>query len=98
MLAEQGAHVVLTYVGNEGQAREAVQAIVAAGRKAEAIRMDVADGPASEQAIADAAKRLGRLDILVSNAGISVDRSTPTPTRSISPRASPKSTLRGGSR
>ena len=73
VLAEQGAHVVLTYVGNEGQAREAVQAIVAAGRKAEAIRMDVAAGPASEQAIADAAKRLGRLDILVSNAGISVD-------------------------
>ncbi len=72
-LAEQGAHVVLTYVGNEAQAREAVDAILAAGRKAEAVRVDVADGPATEQAIAEAAKRLGRLDVLVANAGIAVD-------------------------
>lgn len=72
-LAEQGAHVVLTYVGNEAQAREAVDAILKAGRKAEAVRVDVADGPAAEQAIADAAKRLGRLDVLVANAGVAVD-------------------------
>ena len=72
-LAELGAHVVLTYVGNEGQAREAVDAILAKGNKAEALRLDVADGAASEAAIADTAKRLGRLDILVANAGISID-------------------------
>jgi 3-oxoacyl-[acyl-carrier protein] reductase len=72
-LAELGAHVVLTYVGNEGQAREAVDAILAAGRKAEAVRLDVADTAAAEAIIAETAKRLGRLDILVANAGISVD-------------------------
>jgi 3-oxoacyl-[acyl-carrier protein] reductase len=72
-LAEQGAHVVLTYVGNEAQAREAVESIVGAGRKAEAVRVDVGDGAAAEQAIADAAKRLGRLDVLVANAGIAID-------------------------
>ncbi|HSU38525.1 MAG TPA: 3-oxoacyl-ACP reductase family protein [Polyangiaceae bacterium] len=72
-LAEQGAHVVLTYVGNEEQARATVDAIVGAGRKAEAVRVDVADGRAAEQAIADAAKRLGRLDVLVANAGVAVD-------------------------
>jgi 3-oxoacyl-[acyl-carrier protein] reductase len=72
-LAEQGAHVVLSYVGNEAQARETVEAILGAGRKAEAVRVDVADGAAAEQAIADAAKRLGRLDVLVANAGIAVD-------------------------
>jgi 3-oxoacyl-[acyl-carrier protein] reductase len=72
-LAELGAHVVLTYVGNETQAREAVDAILATGQKAEAMRLDVSDGPAAEAAIAETAKRLGRLDILVANAGISVD-------------------------
>ena len=72
-LAEQGAHVVLTYVGGETQAREAVDTIVKAGRKAEAIRVDVADGAAAELAIADAAKRLGRLDVLVANAGVAID-------------------------
>jgi 3-oxoacyl-[acyl-carrier protein] reductase len=72
-LAELGAHVVLTYVGNEAQAREAVDTILAAGRKAEAMRLDVSDGAAAEAAIAETAKRLGRLDILVANAGISID-------------------------
>jgi 3-oxoacyl-[acyl-carrier protein] reductase len=72
-LAEQGAHVVLSYVGNEAQARETVDAILAAGRKAEAVRVDVADAAAAEQAITDAAKRLGRLDVLVANAGVAVD-------------------------
>ena len=73
VLAEQGAHVVLTYVGNEEQARATVDAIVGAGRKAEAVRVDVGDGRAAEQAIADAAKRLGRLDVLVANAGVAID-------------------------
>lgn len=72
-LAELGAHAVLTYVGNEAQARETVEAILAAGGKAEALRLDVADGAAAEAAIAETAKRLGRLDILVANAGISID-------------------------
>ena len=35
--------------------------------------MDVADGPATEATIAEVAKRVGRLDILVSNAGVSID-------------------------
>ena len=72
-LAELGAHVVLTYVGNEASARETVDSILGKGKKAEALRLDVADGAAAESAIAETAKRLGRLDILVANAGISVD-------------------------
>jgi 3-oxoacyl-[acyl-carrier protein] reductase len=73
VLADLGAHVVLTYVGGEAQAREAVEGIVHAGGKAEAIRVDVSDSAAVEAAIQDAAKRLGRLDVLVANAGISID-------------------------
>lgn len=72
-LAARGAHVVITYVRGEAEARAAVEAITAKGGKAEAIGFDVADMAAAEAAIADAAKRLGRLDILVANAGISID-------------------------
>jgi 3-oxoacyl-[acyl-carrier protein] reductase len=72
-LARQGARVVLSYVGNEAAAGDAVEAIRQAGHEAEAVRFDVADGKAAEQAIAEVAKRLGRLDVLVSNAGVSID-------------------------
>lgn len=72
-LAAQGAHVVLGYASGEAAAREAVEAITAKGGKAEAVRIDVSDGAATEQTIAEVAKRLGRLDILVANAGISID-------------------------
>jgi 3-oxoacyl-[acyl-carrier protein] reductase len=73
VLADLGAHVVLTYVGGEAQAREAVEGILQAGGKADAVRVDVSDSAAVEAAIQDAAKRLGRLDVLVANAGISID-------------------------
>lgn len=72
-LAARGAHVVITYVRGEAEARAAVEAITAKGGKAEAIGFDVADMAAAEAAIADTAKRLGRLDILVANAGIAID-------------------------
>ncbi len=72
-LAGQGAHVVLTYVRGEEEARKAVEAIVARGGKAEAAGFDVANMKATEEAIAAIAKRLGRLDILVANAGVAED-------------------------
>jgi 3-oxoacyl-[acyl-carrier protein] reductase len=73
VLAERGAHVVLTYVSGADQAREVVEGIAAAGGKAEAQQLDMADPAASEKSVAEVAKRLGRLDILVANAGISID-------------------------
>jgi 3-oxoacyl-[acyl-carrier protein] reductase len=72
-LAAQGAHVVVNYVRGEAEARAVVEAITARGGKAEALGFDVANMSAAEAAIADAAKRLGRLDILVANAGIAID-------------------------
>jgi 3-oxoacyl-[acyl-carrier protein] reductase len=73
VLAEQGARVFITFVGNEGAARENVDAIQAAGGGAEALRVDVADTAAAEAAVADVAKRAGRLDVMVANAGVSID-------------------------
>jgi 3-oxoacyl-[acyl-carrier protein] reductase len=72
-LAAQGAHVIVNYVRGEEEARRVVEAIEARGGKAEALGFDVADLAASEEAITAAAKRLGRLDILVANAGVTID-------------------------
>jgi 3-oxoacyl-[acyl-carrier protein] reductase len=72
-LAKQGAHVVIGYVSGEEAARQVAEAIQSSGGKAEILQVDVADTPRAEAAVADVAKRLGRLDILVANAGISID-------------------------
>jgi 3-oxoacyl-[acyl-carrier protein] reductase len=72
-LAEQGATVIVNYLRGESQAKEVADGIGAKGGKAEIIGFDVADPKACEGAILDAAKRHGRLDIAVSNAGLSID-------------------------
>jgi 3-oxoacyl-[acyl-carrier protein] reductase len=72
-LAKRGAQVVINYVSNEGAAREVAEAIEKAGGKAEIVQFDVGNGEAAEKAIAEVAKRLGRLDVLVCSAGISID-------------------------
>lgn len=72
-LAEQGATVIVNYARGEAAAREVVDGIISRGGKAEMLGFDVADAAATEEAITGAAKRHGRLDILVANAGISID-------------------------
>jgi len=47
--------------------------IIAGGGKAEILGFDVGGGAQAEKEIAALAKRLGRLDILVANAGIAID-------------------------
>ena len=72
-LAEQGATVIVNYVKGEAAAREVADAIVAKGGKAEISGFDVADSKAIDAAVDDIAKRHGKVDILVANAGISID-------------------------
>jgi 3-oxoacyl-[acyl-carrier protein] reductase len=72
-LAEQGATVIVNYVKGEEAAREVAEGIVARGGSAHTAGFDVADSNAVDAAIEDLAKRHGKLDILVANAGISVD-------------------------
>lgn len=72
-LAARGAHVVIGYAGNETAAREAAAACEAAGGRAELCQFDVSQTAAAEAAVAEVAKRLGRLDVLVLSAGISLD-------------------------
>jgi 3-oxoacyl-[acyl-carrier protein] reductase len=71
-LAAQGATVVAA--ARADHARECVDAIAAAGQKAEALTLDVTDAVALEAAPADIVSRHGRLDIVVSNAGITRDQ------------------------
>lgn len=73
LLARQGARVILTYAKDEAAARQTAEAIEAAGGAAEAERLDVGSFEQAERAVAAAAKRAGKLDILVANAGIAID-------------------------
>ena len=72
-LAERGARVILTYARDEAAAREVVESIRAAGGTAEAERLDVGNFAATESAVAAIVKKAGKLDVLVNNAGISID-------------------------
>ena len=72
-LAAQGAHVVVNYVRGEDEARRVVAGILERGGKAEALGFDVGVMKAAEEAVTEVAKRHGRLDILVANAGITAD-------------------------
>jgi 3-oxoacyl-[acyl-carrier protein] reductase len=72
-LAEQGADVAISYLGNEGAAGDAVSAIEGFGRRALAVRADVRDPEAAEALVKSVIGALGRVDILVNNAGITRD-------------------------
>jgi 3-oxoacyl-[acyl-carrier protein] reductase len=71
-LAAQGATVIAAARGDH--ARECVAALTAAGHRAEALSLDVTDAAAVAGVPADIVARHGRLDILVSNAGITRDQ------------------------
>jgi NAD(P)-dependent dehydrogenase (short-subunit alcohol dehydrogenase family) len=67
--AREGADVAINYLpAEEADAREVVDLIRKAGRKAVAIPGDIRDEAFCKRLVADAAKQLGGLDILVSNA------------------------------
>jgi 3-oxoacyl-[acyl-carrier protein] reductase len=71
-LGAQGATVVAAARGDH--ANETVAELVAAGLKAEAVSLDVTDPGAVEQLPGSIVARHGRLDIVVSNAGITRDQ------------------------
>jgi 3-oxoacyl-[acyl-carrier protein] reductase len=72
-LASQGATVVVNYVKGEAAARSVAEGIGAAGGKADVSGFDVADSKAVDAAIDEIIKRHGKIDILIANAGISID-------------------------
>jgi 3-oxoacyl-[acyl-carrier protein] reductase len=72
-LARAGAHVVVTCATNLAAAEDTVRLIVTAGGQAQAVQFDVAEPEAVDAALKPVLDRLGRCDVLVNNAGITVD-------------------------
>jgi 3-oxoacyl-[acyl-carrier protein] reductase len=70
LFARDGMDVVFFYRGNQAAAQEVVAAVQAAGGKAEAMQVDVADAEAVGKAVEQVADSRGRIDVLVNNAGI----------------------------
>src|SRR5690606_23608187 len=68
--AREGADVAINYLpAEEEDAREVIELIRAAGRKAVAIPGDIRDESFCQQLVKQAAEELGGLDLLVNNAG-----------------------------
>jgi 3-oxoacyl-[acyl-carrier protein] reductase len=73
-LAADGASVAITYAKDANAASAVVQAIERDGGKAVAIQADAADAEAVKGAVEKTVATLGRLDVLVNNAGTAIPK------------------------
>ena len=73
-LAADGASVAITYAKDANAASAVIKAIESAGGKAVAIQADAADAKAISAAIEKTVATLGRLDVLVNNAGTAIPK------------------------
>jgi 3-oxoacyl-[acyl-carrier protein] reductase len=73
-LARAGAYIVAADVLDEAVGKETLAAIEQVGGKGELMRCDVTNGESVEVAFKELHKRLGRIDILINNAGIARDQ------------------------
>ena len=71
-LAEQGADVAMFYQQRSEDAERLADELNAMGAKACALQCDIANPAAQDAAIDEAARRLGQLDILICNAGLTI--------------------------
>jgi 3-oxoacyl-[acyl-carrier protein] reductase len=72
-LGQAGAYVVAADVLPEDVGQETVKAVAAVGGKAELKRLDVTQAEQCDEVMREVHQRLGRLDIVINNAGISRD-------------------------
>jgi acetoacetyl-CoA reductase len=75
-LGQAGAKVVVNYVKSKGPAEDLVAQLQQSGSpESVAIQADVSDPEQAARLIEETIQRFGRIDVLVNNAGINVDRS-----------------------
>ena len=78
-LADEGAHVAISYVASPDKAEAVVKELKAKGVEARAFKADQASSAEVDQLVKDAAKHFGRLDILVNNAAVVVNGAVDDP-------------------
>lgn len=76
-LAKQGANVGFFYAGNRQAAEETLQLLAPYPVKAKALQVDVADREQVEAAVKAMEQELGPIQILINNAGRTLDKLTP---------------------
>src|SRR6266700_8196343 len=74
-LGQSGAKVVVNYAKRKGHAEDLVAQLQQSGSESVAIQADVSDPEQAARLIEETIQRFGRIDVLVNNAGINVDRS-----------------------
>ncbi|MBW2096286.1 MAG: 3-oxoacyl-ACP reductase FabG [Deltaproteobacteria bacterium] len=67
--AAEGANVVINYTSNEKAANEVIDLVTDMGRKAIAVKADVANKDEVDQLFGQTLEAFGKIDILVNNAG-----------------------------
>ena len=73
LFADQGSHVIFTYVSSDERARELESELEAKGVKARGYKFNVADYKACEDMAVEVVKDFGSIDIVINNAGITRD-------------------------
>jgi 3-oxoacyl-[acyl-carrier protein] reductase len=72
-LAADGYDLLLSYRGDEEQARAAADSLATSGRRVETIATDVSTSDGAATVVETALERFGQLDVLINNAGITRD-------------------------
>ncbi|MGE0084969.1 MAG: 3-oxoacyl-ACP reductase FabG [Desulfococcaceae bacterium] len=72
-LAKAGYYIIANYKSNAAAAAESISLIRNAGGDGEAVQFDVADTNQAVSAVEEIIQRIGNIEILVNNAGITAD-------------------------
>ena len=69
LLAQQGFDIGITWHSDEEGAKDTAREVVSHGVRAEIVQLDLGNLPEGAQALEKLIQRLGRIDVLVNNAG-----------------------------
>ena len=73
-LGSGGAKVVINYSSSKEPAEEAAESISSNGGEAIVVQADVSDPEQAQKLIDETVEKFGRVDVLVNNAGINIDK------------------------